>query len=61
MIHTINLVKQIPDKKLRKAVVRTYFGIVPANGKTYSIKSISENEDYYRKLSDSTDKNGSKK
>lgn len=57
----MNLVKQVPDKELRKDIVRAYYGIVPANGKTYSIKSISENENYYRKLAERIDKNSSKK
>lgn len=57
----MNLVKQVPDKELRKAIVRAYYGIIPANGKTYSIKSILENKDYYRKLAERTDKMGSKK
>ena len=57
----INLVKQIPDKNLRKAVLETYFGIIPANGKTYSIKAISANQDYYRKLAKEVDNKNSKK
>ncbi len=61
MIQTINLVEQIPNKELRDAFVRAYYGIVPSNGKTYSIKSILENENYYRKLSEDIERKGSKK
>lgn len=56
----INLVKQIPNKRVRDDIARVYYGLIPNNGKTYSIKSILENEDYYRKLSERTDKEGSK-
>lgn len=61
MINIIDLVKQIPDKELRKAVLEAYFGIIPANGKTYSIKAISANQDYYRKLAKEVDKKNAKK
>lgn len=61
MIYSINLVKQIPDRKVRADIARVYYGLIPNNGKTYSIKSILENEDYYRKLADGIEKDGSKK
>ena len=61
MTTSINLAQQIPDKEIRKQVARVFYGIVPRNGKMYSIRSIASNENYYRKLAEAIENNGSKK
>lgn len=61
MIQTINLVKQIKDKKLRDEVVRVFYGLIPCDGKQRSLQSILANENYYRKVAGRVGKTGSKK
>lgn len=58
---SINLVRSVPNKDIRRGVLDSFFGLIPANGKTYSLESINENADYYRKLSASKAKRGGKK
>lgn len=61
LLQDINLAKQIPDKSIRDELVRVSWGIVPADGKSRSIKSILENENYYRRKAEEVEKRGSKK
>lgn len=41
----INLVKSVPNKEIRKDVVNVFYGIVPADGVTRSIKTILNKEE----------------
>lgn len=61
LIQDINLVEQIPDKNIRDEVVRVFWGIIPPDGKQRSLKSILENQDYYRKKAEEVEKRNSKK
>lgn len=61
MIQTINLVKQIENKKLRDEVVRVFYGLIPCDGKQRSLESILVNEHYYRKVAGKVGKTSSKK
>ena len=61
MIQTINLVKQVPNKKVREDIVRVFYGLIPCDGKQRSLESILVNENYYRKVAGRVEKTGSKK
>ncbi len=52
----INLVQQVPNKKIREDIVRVFYGLVPCDGKQRSIKSILDNDSHYRKLAERVDK-----
>lgn len=52
---SINLVKSIPDPKIRQWIVNAFWGIVPADGKTRSIKNLLENQDKYAKIAESVE------
>ncbi len=52
--------KIILKEPLRLEFVNYFYGLVPGNGKTYSIESILSHEDYYRKLADEIEKKGSR-
>lgn len=57
----LNLVKSIPNKKIRADVVKMLYGSIPCDGKTRSIKTILENPDRYSKMTSETSKKDSQK
>ena len=50
MIHSLNLVKSIPNKEIRANITRWLYGIIPADGKTRSIETILTNPEKYTKI-----------
>ena len=40
LTQNINLVKSIPDKKIRDIILRVYYGILPCDGETRSVEDV---------------------
>ena len=58
-IHNINLVKSIPNRKIRDEIVRVFYGIIPCDGKQRSIQAIKDNWDRYSQMASDVDKKNS--
>jgi len=56
-IISINLVKSIPNKRIRKIAIDYLYGIIPPDGRQRSVLSILENSPRYAKMVESLESN----